>query len=177
MIIGISGYKGAGKNEAARAVPSHRSLGFADPLKDFCGDVLGFTFEQLYGDKKEVIDQRYGKTPREALQTLGTDWGRAYYDRIWIDYGIQRAFAVLASGVPNVVITDVRFKNEVDAIKNAGGEVWRVVRPNNPYSTGDTHASETELSDTDSCFDVFIMNDGDKGKLWEAVRTACRGFR
>lgn len=65
-------------------------------------------------------------TPRYALQTLGTEWGRRCYANVWADLGIRRA---LASSAEIVAITDCRFVNEARAVRAAGGEVWSIVRP------------------------------------------------
>ena len=97
---------------------------------------------------------RFGETyltPRHALQQLGTEWGRNCYPNVWVDYALRVAQRLAEGGYAydarrglfpvsvvsndwmkpktDVVISDVRFKNEVDAIKKAGGEVWRIHRP------------------------------------------------
>lgn len=100
-------------------------------------------------------------TPRLALQTLGTEWGREMYVNTWVDLAIRNAKQVLA-GRPYtqmhglqlidiamrcraVVIPDVRFKNEVDAIQSGGGMVVRIRRKLDTAAGGIAgHASEEE---------------------------------
>jgi hypothetical protein len=107
-------------------------------------------------------------TPREALQQLGTEWGRRMWGDTWIAMALRRASGFL-NGIrvkkpgadahtfaPNwiierhdvVVVSDVRFVNEVRAIREIGGEVWRIERPNAGLG-GDfgKHLSETEQED------------------------------
>jgi hypothetical protein len=61
-------------------------------------------------------------TPREALQTLGSDWGRRNYESTWIDLALRNA-KELEKQYPLVVISDVRYTNEMGAILGAGGQL------------------------------------------------------
>lgn len=101
--------------------------------------------------KVDALPQCY-LTPRFALQSLGTEWGRLCFENIWVGRllglaqelqaggcyydaksGIRRAGSWVngpeVKAKTNVVITDVRFKNEIEAIKAAGGKAVRVIRP------------------------------------------------
>lgn len=119
----------------------------------------------------EVAKQVFGKfarcnsdlflSPRMALQTLGCEWGRAMYENLWVDFAMRDArerLSVYASS--GVVISDVRFKNERDAIQKAGGKVWRIIRDGAGLS-GETsaHASENDLTD-DMPYDKVLNNHG-----------------
>ncbi len=127
-LIAIAGRAGSGKNTAAQLLGA-AEISFAEPLKRFCQEVFAFSDAQMFGPSEERNrpDPRYGGlTPRYALQTLGTEWGRHCYPNVWAELGVRRA---LASPAPLVVITDCRFVNEALAVRRAGGEVWRIVRP------------------------------------------------
>ena len=121
-------------------------------------------------------------TTRFACQTLGTEWGRTCYNNTWVDllirtynrlqtkscYYDQRSglrpwsSTGMANAKTNVVVPDVRFKNEIEAIQKAGGKVIRVIRPGDYPVHVDMHPSEQEaLSIPDSAFDTIILNDGD----------------
>lgn len=114
----------------------------------------------------EVL-QKY-LTPRKALQTLGTDWGRALYEDVWVDYGLRRA-KTLAEVSTNlfVVITDLRFLNEARKVHEVG-QVWRITRPG---AEGDGHASERDQDSRDikPFIDVEILNNGTLDDLHKKV--------
>ena len=129
-------------------------------------------------------------TPRHALQQLGTEWGRACYPYIWVNYALRAANKLLYPGrhrysytqqlgvhhhvshePKGVVIPDVRFKNEVDAINAAFGNVWKITRPI-PRLEGAAgqHQSETELDGIDpKLFHAFIENSSTLEKLYQSV--------
>lgn len=114
----------------------------------------------------EVL-QKY-LTPRKALQTLGTDWGRALYEDVWVDYGLRRA-KTLAEVSTNlfVIITDLRFLNEARKVHEVG-QVWRITRPG---AAGDGHASERDQDSRDikPFIDVEILNNGTLDDLRKKV--------
>ncbi len=89
---------------------------------------------------------------RGLLQRLGTSVGRGMFgEDFWVDY----AFRDLKFS-ESYVFTDVRFPNEVEAIRARGGVVWQVVRPG--VSAVNGHVSESALKDV--VFDAVIHNDG-----------------
>jgi hypothetical protein len=127
-------------------------------------------------------------SPRVALQLLGTEWGRHCYEDVWVDYAIRVATKLAGTNVDGVMITyymyhqsgglmlgashpaptgivipDVRFANELAAIKKAGGKVLRVVRNGADGNVGvANHASETEQKlIPDSEIDGVIINNVD----------------
>lgn len=106
----------------------------------------------------------YKLTPRKLLQLLGTEAGRQIiHPNIWVnalfvDYKVEKMDFVFGAIYPNWIITDVRFPNEIQAIKDRGGIVIRVNRPNITASNGikvytssdsfldsNLHSSETAL--------------------------------
>jgi hypothetical protein len=142
-LIGLMGYAGAGKSSTAEIMVQdfnfHR-MRFADTLKNMLM-AFGLTKEQVDGDQKEIpCDLLGGKTPRWAMQTLGTEWGRQL---IHPDLWVKATMLALSKRVEgDYVIDDVRFQNEADAIQRAGGEIWRVKRPGYPLDGSTIHASE-----------------------------------
>jgi hypothetical protein len=135
-------------------------------------------------------------TPRYALQKLGTEWGRDCYSEIWADYAIRvyrklqlgDCYYDAVSGLrscsfvgqdmmqpkTNVVITDCRFKNEMDALRREGGKLVRVKRPGVDAPQW-FHRSETEmLALDDGYFDWVFQNDvslPQEAKLFESKVT------
>ena len=135
MIIGLAGKKRSGKDTVADYLCREHNFtkyAFGDPVKNVCHHLLGFSFDQLYGNDKEKIDERIGMSPREAMQKIGTEFGREYihtlfpslnvdYGQIWI-YHFQKYLN--ENKGKNIVISDVRFENELDSIVKNGGKVF-----------------------------------------------------
>jgi hypothetical protein len=141
----------------------------------------------------DELSREKGLTPRRVMQHFGTEFiRRRRGKRFWIDVGLHAAQDVLEGGVmysrtkgvtpikgaaPNcnaVVFTDVRFRNEVLAIKRAGGLVYGVFRSDMKKSKGAArgHASETEqLSVPRFWLDGVLLNRYDTAeKFQNAVR-------
>jgi len=83
----------------------------------------------------------FGKSPREIMQLLGTEFARNMIDEnVWVTALMRQL-----NDEDNYVIDDVRFPNEAAAIHARGGKVVRVVRPGDP-SKKDSHISEQGLN-------------------------------
>lgn len=133
-IIGVMGAKGSGKSELSKHLTSKHGfirIRFADALKDMLKN-LGLTEAQVDGDQKEEpLPFLCGKTPRWAMQSLGTEWGRNLIGQdIWV-HATQQKILSLSMGRKSrvIIIDDMRFPNEVAMIREMGGMVWRVRRP------------------------------------------------
>jgi hypothetical protein len=154
-LIGLCGPAGAGKNTVAEFLAdseqcSFHQLAFADPIYECISIITGISVSGLQRrDVKEAVIPWLGQSPRQMLQTLGTEWGRdTVHQEIWVRKAIQQAIPHLAVG-RSVVITDVRFNNEAKAVIDAGGEVWNVTRPGwNCLDAGTAgHQSEAGISE------------------------------
>lgn len=115
-------------------------------------------------------------TPRYTLQRLGTEWGRDCYEDVWVRYALENAVLLLGGGggytqsaglyvdetrgpAPGVVIPDIRFPNELEAIRGEGGQVWWIDRPGAGLSgKASEHSSENSIKSEDC--DLIIKNDG-----------------
>lgn len=140
-IIGIAGRAGAGKNTVAEMIPNSSVFGFADPLYEGLAAMLGVPEEMLRSRRnKETPLKWLGKSPRELMQTLGTEWGRGMVAQdIWLRLAKRR----IETYGGTIVFSDVRFDNEAEWIRNQGGEVWLVERD---QETHHTHSSEAGIS-------------------------------
>ncbi len=184
-IIGLSGYARSGKDTVADFLVNDHNftkVSFAEPMRNALyalnpivgGNMLlvgsdGISqYHRMY--LQNVIDDYgwdgykesiYGDEIRQLMQRLGTEVGRMQFGK---DFWVSQAFANLPEG--NIVFTDVRFHNEADAVKAAGGENWRIRRPG--VNPANDHISETGLDDFD--FDKYIYNDGDLKELsWKVA--------
>lgn len=143
-IIGLTGGKGCGKSSVAKIISKnygYEIVSFATPIKDMLR-VLGLRDQELNDPLlKEIKLTEYGKTPRQLMQLLGTEFGRAMISqRIWIT-----ALEKTLNPSNNYVIDDVRFNNEAEFIRSLGGPVIEVRRTK--IDNGDYHISEAGLGE------------------------------
>lgn len=173
MIIGLSGYARSGKDTIAKyLVDNHgfKRVAFADAIRNMLLDInpyVGFgpsnSSHTSLADLVSVVGWEKAKEHlevRRLLQDLGVSARTYLGEDVWI-----RAALRTPSSGENIVITDVRFTNEADAIKALGGRLWRVVRPG--VTAVNNHVSETQMNNYP--VDELIMNDGDIKRLENEV--------
>ena len=170
-VIGFAGWAGSGKNVAAEATGG-LVIGFADPLYAGLAVMLGVTEDQLRARvTKELPIAGIGKSPRDLLRTLGTEWGRELVrPDIWLVRARQRIEDAGRAGAAVVAVCDVRFPNELAMIHDLGGQVWWVDRPGVVCGG---HVSDHAIGPEDC--DRRIANDGTAEQLRMAVRVAMGG--
>ncbi len=156
LIVGIIGPKQSGKSTLTKYLVEHYGFtrtAFADPLKQALITAFGLTREQVYGNEKEIpTDKLCGRTPRHAMITMGTEWGR---DMIHPDIWLTAWKNTLPPG--NLVIEDVRFPNEHHEVTNVlGGSIISVQRPGCEYDS--SHESEAHA---DLPWTYRISNNGE----------------
>jgi hypothetical protein len=145
MIVGFVGFIGSGKDTAADYLVNfhgYRRDSFANTLKDAVANVFGWDRVLLEGrtaearEWREQVDPWWAErlnmptlTPRWVLQYWGTEVCRhGFHDDIWIASVENK----IRKTKDNIVISDVRFPNEIKAIHNAGGIVVRIKRGDDP---------------------------------------------
>jgi hypothetical protein len=130
----------------------YRRMSFATPLKAMlwafltqAGCDTATAKRMIDGDLKEVPSTFFlGRSPRYAMQTLGTDWGRKLIgEGLWVSVTISAAQKARKAGHP-VVIDDVRFPNEAEAITAAEGMMVRVFRPGRESSPEQAYEGNLE---------------------------------
>lgn len=164
-IIGLTGYKGSGKSTVAKILVDdycYTEYSFASSLKSMCS-CFGLTNEQLHNPElKEVIDPRLQKTPREIMQDMGTIVKEYLGADIWvklIDQQIQLHNNEL------IVISDVRYQNEMDYVRSLGGIIVKI---NRNVVKQDNHSSEVGFADSEC--DYVIDNRYDIDYLVKEVK-------
>ena len=141
LLIGLCGKAGVGKTLTANAivqfVPEAIIMPLAQPLKRLARDYFGWD-----GSK----DDR----GRALLQHLGTDTGRAWDENFWVKKWTSAVFDIWRQAPDaGIVVDDVRFQNEVDAIHQLGGITVTLVHGTRGFGGPRTlHASETQKLDT-----------------------------
>lgn len=175
----MSGFARSGKDEAAKVLVEEfgfKRVAFADKLREVLYalnpivDIEHYVHDDDFLQRRPVViryvqdvidafgwdgykETNYGPEIRRLLQRLGTEAGRqTLWDSIWID-------AALTGFGPDdkIVVSDARFFNEFDAIRERGGEIWRIERPGVGPANG--HASETEAPNYKH-FSKFLENNG-----------------
>jgi hypothetical protein len=171
MLIGLLGEKESGKDTAADYIAityNFRKERHARPVKDTAKAIFGFTDEQVDGSLKETIDPRWNITPRTAMQFVGTvfrDHINQILPGINNDIWIKSLHLRNQGTSDNIIIADVRYQNEVDAIKQLGGTVIRLIRNTNNM---DMHPSEAGVAQVTG-FDYVIYNTGSKLELYRQL--------
>jgi hypothetical protein len=205
IIIGISGLIGSGKDTVADyLVNTHgfARISYAGVIKDIASTIFGWSRDMLEGRTKasrewrEQVDKWWAAkldmhnfTPRFVLQNFGTELFREHFHpNIWI-HSVEHK---LMNSTDNIVISDVRFPNEIKSIKDAGGIMIRTHRGPDPewyraaeiVNNGPTqnlswasnkamldsykiHASETAWIGTE--FDATLDNDGTIDDLYAQI--------
>lgn len=145
-IIGLVGAIGSGKSTVAKILEEDKGFyrfSFSTPLKETCYHVykhLGAEYRHFFGtqvDKAELIEALGGVSGRRILEVVGTNGFRAAYPDTWVELALR-----LSKRSPLVVFEDVRFPNEAEAIKSAGGELWKVVCRGGPVYENTGHESD-----------------------------------
>lgn len=178
MLIGLCGPAGAGKNTVADILACEGSgefvlLAFADPIYQCISAITGLPASRLKDRTvKEQVISWLGRSPRQLLQSMGTDWGRdQVHPEIWIRITMERASRHMSLG-HRVVVTDVRFDNEAEAIVAAGGEVWRVIRPGWRCLDVEAANHRSEAGVSDRLVSRTVENSGTLDDLKRSVAAA-----
>lgn len=202
-LIGLIGFIGSGKDTVAQKIIQHGATkdSFASPLKDLVSAVFGWQRDLLEGDTiqsrefRETPDMFWSRklgihnfTPRLALQLVGTDVMRDHFHTdIWLS-SLEYRLRCNKQAHGAVVISDARFRNELNLIKEMNGKVIWVQRGELPewYDTAvkanqgnvvakrimetkyrDVHSSEWDWVGFD--VDYVITNNGTLEDLYDQI--------
>lgn len=190
MIIGISGKAGSGKDTAAKMLEvlyanpdisyedfaNKRYKNFADIQIVHFADSLKETAQVLFRigewetntqEGKKTTINWIGKTVRELLQGIGQGLRDAIDPNLWV-----KILFANTEDWSNYIIADVRYPNEVYAIKERNGVLIRIDRKG---AGAGNHSSETAL-DNYKEWDVHIENNGSIEDLFEAMKIFIKNY-
>ena len=190
MIIGISGKAGSGKDTAAKMLEvlyanpdisyedfsNRKYKNFADIQIVHFADILKETVQVLFGigewetntqEGKKTTIEWIGKTVRELLQGVGQGLRDVIDPNLWI-----KVLFANTENWSNYIIADVRYPNELDAIKERNGILLRIDRKD---AGAGNHSSEIALDDYKE-WDVHIENNGSIEDLFEAMRIFTKNY-
>ena len=200
MIIGISGYAGVGKDSLSNYLVSNHNfvkIAFADKIKRILMDLYDLSYQQLWGESKNrgSYDLRYRVpnsdeylTARLGSQAFG-DCGRNLYQDTWVDYTLKDVKRLhdsyfwdyedckgafknyLKFGKKNVVVSDCRYLNEMNRIRDMGGIIIRIKKTVVPLKgkTGKHSSEVNQIKILDNYFDEVILNDGTLEDLYKKI--------
>ena len=176
MIIAVCGLKRSGKNTTGSYLVENygfKEYSFAKPIKEACCVLFDWSLDYIE-EHKEDIDERWGISPRQALQYLGTEdfqynlpnqfplfketVGRAFWvKRFENEYQKDKN--------SNYVITDFRFRHEEEIIKTYDSYTVKVI--NSKIEANDLHESERYVQEMET--DFCLLNNSSKEDLYYQI--------
>jgi hypothetical protein len=140
-IIGFVGRAGAGKDSAAVVFStSHRVVRFAQPIKDACKALYGWCDNAIESRIKDVVDERWGISPRQAMIHMAKNTKHFTTE----DFFVKRMLEDWR-GDP-IVIPDVGYQYEIDAIHSLGGITLKITRPESLKLLEEDHIDALETT-------------------------------
>lgn len=162
-IIGLCGYAGVGKDTAAELMPGWRRFAFADSLKA--------DLEALLFDVGCDLSQSEHKNRARNLLVAWGATARAFKPDYWIVRLLHTLeFAEKHLSISNIVVTDVRYLNEVDALRRLGAVTIRIHRPGFVAANDEEFNSIAIIDRTVRLPEV--VNDGSKEELARCILRA-----
>jgi hypothetical protein len=159
MKIAFGYMMGSGKDTAVNYMIRQfggTRISFAEPMYEIMGHA-----QRICGFEREK--------DRKFLQWIGTEWAREKSPSVWVDVAIGKSRA--CNG--NTFISDLRFRNEFDALKDDGWTCVKLTRPRPEAREGSgtvAHSSETTLNSIpDEFWDHVIDNSGDLDDLYRRL--------
>lgn len=167
IIVGVCGFKGHGKDTAAMILQQKYGftrLSFADGVKKVVSEILHVPLWWLHDPvKKEEMHEPSGKTLRLWMQLIGTEVGRSVWSNAWVNWWKGE---VEALDLHRVVVTDMRFFNEFNAITEGEWDAM-TMRIMNPIRGVPDDAHESERYALQLPVNTEVINDGSINQLWE----------
>lgn len=170
-LAGLIGQAGSGKDLVAShlRMVDYQRFGFADQVRKEIWEAYGLHRSFPKGapvdlsSAKHIWEKPLPTPTRKLLQWWGTEYRRREDSRYWIKK-LQPIVEDLLLRGGLIVISDVRFLNEAEWIRELNGEIWFV---NRRGLTEDSHQSEQEYKQIR--FDQEIDNNGDLQYLAEGI--------
>lgn len=185
-LVGLAGKARSGKNTMADYLTSEHGfvqVSFAGALKSAAKIIFGLSEDQVNGNSKEVVVPYWGMSPRTILQKFGTDAMRTTFGGdIWVKALLaqMKQMSAQRDTPARFVVTDVRFPNEAEAVKEWGGACWHLTRIGlSPALTAGAaqHPSETALDNYVGFTSRIGVESGYIGGLYDAAELALEGMQ
>ena len=169
--IALVGKANSGKNTTSTLILNNleggKTIAFADPIKEIIKIMFPHVKKKhLYGSSKfrnTIIDRAKDKdgnplTIRQALIEIGTGLGRGMNEKVWLDVFDDRFSKLINKKTNAVIVSDCRFRNEFDHLRNKGFFIIKIKREDELKIN---HISETNQDlIKDNEFHFVLNNDG-----------------
>jgi len=163
-VIALCGARRTGKDTIANYLVfkyGYEHIKITTPLKEICKVLFQFTDEQLETDLKETVDKRWGVSPRQVMQFVGTDMFQYKIQELMPDVGRRFWINSLVEHIrtqpdKRYVISDLRFHHEMDALGYFMPYIIKVVSNRIQKNNTDTHVSECEQKEIKE--NIYVTN-------------------
>lgn len=174
IMIGLTGRARTGKTTAAEHLTGTYLLehyAFADPLRDGLMAIFNLDPTDFEGDRKEQPLAWLDHSPRQLMQSMGTEWARnTVHPDVWVKLAEQNLDYMTKSlgAVTGFVVSDVRFDNEADFIRRSGGTIIHIWRAD--AQSVNPHTSEKGIEGNVN--DLLVANNGTVEEFLRALDEA-----
>jgi hypothetical protein len=177
-LVGIVGYGRAGKDTVAGFMPGYQRLAFADKVREVCDKLDPYVWLRSHHSLRRLSEYRRinnddgwlkaRTTYRDELVRIGAGFREVFGKDFWVEQ-VARQIDAKHSLLP-IVITDVRYSNEVEMIGERGGKLWYVHRPGYGPTNGEEARSIGEILDIYGASLVDVPNTGSLDDLRRVVQ-------
>lgn len=181
MLIGLTGHAGAGKTMLMEYLSKKydaEEYMMSRPIKEIAV-AMGFPRNDVYGTQadKAKLNSAWNISAREFMQKFGTEIGRNLFPTIFPDMNLGKhksvwlqAFANYCATISDknkmLIVSDVRFLNEVETLQENNGYIFRI---NRDLSDNIKHTHQSELEIDAIKADIYLDNNGSKDDLFNTV--------
>lgn len=174
-VVALCGARRTGKDTIANYLVfkyGYEHIKITSPLKDICKVLFQFTDEQLETDLKEVVDTRWGVSPRQVMQFVGTDMFQYKIQELlpqvgrhfWINSLVE---AIRGQPGKRFVISDLRFHHEMGGLSLFMPFIIKVITDRIQQNKTDSHVSECEQKEIKE--DILVTNNNKIEDLYKKI--------
>lgn len=174
-IIGLLGRARRGKDTVANYIikkyPCYTNIKLSKPIKDAAKSLYDFTYEQLEGSQKEIIDPRWNISPRDAMVFITS----TFMNKMGTDFFSKRLFGEFdtsaeVSAQNYIIISDVRYENDLAEIKKRNGIIIKIIRDIEPYHEWESQIDTfTDTNGGENTCKYTISNNGSLADLYKSI--------
>jgi hypothetical protein len=172
-IIGLLGRSRSGKDTAAeyicQQIPYYQIVRLSYPLKRAVCCLYDYTMDQVESSSKETIDTRWGKTPRETIQSL-TDYMMSYMGHDFFSRTLFGAYDRHRDYSDYIIIPDIRYSHDILEIQKRGGIVIKIERKNSIIK----HSFEDHIDNLRG--DITVQNENGIDELHTKIKDIITNF-